>query len=255
MEEAGTDRGSATLGRPIIVGVDRKTRRVHAHQVKVQKAAAIPGLLQELQRTLRSWAAGGQEWSRRQIKKWPYADVQRQVVAVRSGETVPTNSPVGESQSNGRVEIAVQGVQGLMRTFKDALERRLNTRIKSSDAIFPWMVEWSAGLITRCVKGQTGEVRGHDAQAPVAEFGEKIMYMTSKNTSKSAPKADAKFHAGVENEERRDTEWSNKAKTVRRLPEEQRWCAEVMSIRGVPSNPVPGVGGDHIPNEVGGSAC
>ena len=45
-----------------------------------------------------------------------------------------------------------------------------------------------------------------------------------------------------------------KSKTLRRLPEEQRWCAEyVLSIRGVPSNPVPGVGGDHIPIEVGGS--
>ena len=40
------------------------------------------------------------------------------------------------------------------------------------------------------------------------------------------------------------------AKTVRRLPKEQRWCA---GIRGVPSNPVTGVQGNHIPIEVGGS--
>ena len=45
-----------------------------------------------------------------------------------------------------------------------------------------------------------------------------------------------------------------KAKTVRRLPEERRWYAEdVFSIRGVPSNSVLGVGGDHIFIEVGGS--
>ena len=50
--------------------------------------------------------------------------VQRQVVAARADETVPMNSPVGESQSNGRVENAVQRVQGLIRTLKDALERR-----------------------------------------------------------------------------------------------------------------------------------
>ena len=61
------------------------------------------------------------------------ADVQRQVVAARSGETVPMNSQVGESQSNCRVENAVQRVQGLIRTVNDALGRRLNTRIKSSD--------------------------------------------------------------------------------------------------------------------------
>ena len=37
------------------------------------------------------------------------------------------------------------------------------------------MVEWSAGLITRYVQGQSRtayrEARGHDPQAPVAEFG------------------------------------------------------------------------------------
>ena len=49
------------------------------------------------------------------------------------------------------VENAVQRVQGLIRTLKDALERRLNTRIRSSDPIF--LTEWSAGLSTRCVKG------------------------------------------------------------------------------------------------------
>ena len=109
---------------------------------------------------------------------------------------------MGESQSNGRVENAVQRVQGLIRTFEDALEKRLNARVKSSDPIFSWMVEWSAGLVTRYVKGQTSrtacrEACGHDAQAPVAEFGEKIMYMTSKNTSKSGPNVDAKFHDGI----------------------------------------------------------
>ena len=31
---ARTARGSTTLGRPIVVGVDRKIREVHAHQVK-----------------------------------------------------------------------------------------------------------------------------------------------------------------------------------------------------------------------------
>ena len=133
------------------------------------------------------------------------ADVQRQIVAVRSGETVPMNCPVGESQSNGR-EDAVQRVQGLIRTLKGASERRLNTKIRSRDTTFPWMVEWSPGLITRNALGQTSrtkyrEARGHDAQAPVAEFGEKIMHMTSKNVS--APRVDAKFHDGMwaENEE------------------------------------------------------
>ena len=43
------------------------------------------------------------------------ADVERQVVAVRLGETVSMNSPVGKSQSNGRAENAVRRVEGLIR--------------------------------------------------------------------------------------------------------------------------------------------
>ena len=45
-----------------------------------------------------------------------------------------------------------------------------------------------------------------------------------------------------------------KAKTVRRLPKDQRWCAEeVLNIRGIASNPVPGAGGDHIPIAANGT--
>ena len=87
-------------------------------------------------------------------------------------------------------------------TLKDELVRRFNTKIRSSDPVFPWMVEWPVGLITRFVKSQTGrtayrEAHGRDAQAPVAEFSEKIMYMTSKNMSKHGPKVDAKFREGI----------------------------------------------------------
>ena len=96
------------------------------------------------------------------------------MVAARSGETVPKNSTVDES---ARWENAAQMLQGLIRTLRDALQRRQNTIIRSSDPIFAWTAEWSAGLITRYVRGETGriaysEVRRHDAQAPVAEFGE-----------------------------------------------------------------------------------
>ena len=106
------------------------------------------------------------------------------------------------------------------------------------------------------------EARGHDAQALVAEFGEKIMYMPSNNTSKSAPKMYAKFHDGIWLGLRMKNDESIigtpngviKAKTVRRLPVDQRWCAEeVLSIRGLLSNPVPGVGGDPISIEADGS--
>ena len=45
------------------------------------------------------------------------ADVQRQVVAMSLGETMPTNSSVGESQSNGRIYNATQRVQVFLSTL------------------------------------------------------------------------------------------------------------------------------------------
>ena len=244
---AGTARGSTTLGRPIIVGVDRKTGGVHAHKVKC-KGSGDPWIATRVAADIEELGSGGSRVVLKADQDVAIADEQRQVVASKKGATVPVNSPVGESQSNGRVENAVQRVQVLIRTLKDALERRLNARIRSSDAIFPWMVEWAAGLITRYVKGHKGRTayrgaRGHDAQALVAEFGEKIMYMPSKNTSKSAPRVDAKFHYGVWLGLRMKSDESIigtpngviKAKTVRRLLEDQRWCAEeVLSTRGIP---------------------
>ena len=197
------------MGRPIIVEVDRKTGRVHAHHVECKGsgdhriATRIAGNIEEL------------EYGRSRVvlkadQEAAIADVQGQVVAVRSGETVPMNdSPVCESQSN-RVQNAVQRVQNLIRTLKDVLEKSLNTRVKSSDPIFPWVVEWSAGLITRYVKGQLGrtvytEARGHDAQAPVAEFGEKInvhdVEEHEQEWAESRCEAPRRNMVGAENEE------------------------------------------------------
>ena len=68
------------------------------------------------------------------------------------------NSPVGDSQGNDRVENADQRVHGLIRTLQGCIGGGdLNTRIRSNYPMFAWMVEWSAGQITRSVKGEWSE--------------------------------------------------------------------------------------------------
>ena len=146
--DEGSARGSTTLGRPIIVGVDKKTRGVHVHQVKCE-GSGDPWIATRIAAHILELRYGGSRVVLKADQEVAIPDEQRQVVAARSDETVPMNSPVGESQSNGRLENAVQRVHGLIRTPKDALVRRLNTRSRSSVPIFAWMVECSAGLITR----------------------------------------------------------------------------------------------------------
>ena len=54
---------------------------------------------------------------------------------------VPENSAVGECQSNGRAEQAVQSVEDQTRTPKCALEDRIQARIPSTHPISLWMAE------------------------------------------------------------------------------------------------------------------
>ena len=54
--------GSATLGRPIIVGVDTETGGVHAHQVK-SKGSSDRWIATRIAAESRSWDTEGQEWS------------------------------------------------------------------------------------------------------------------------------------------------------------------------------------------------
>ena len=124
--EDGTARGSVTLGRPIIVGITKKVGGVRARQVK-WKGSGNPWIATRIAADIEELGYGG--W-RVVFKASQEVAIRRRTEHKRSAETVPVNSPVGESRSNGRVENAVQRVQ-LVRTLKDALERRLKPRIRS----------------------------------------------------------------------------------------------------------------------------
>ena len=57
---------------------------------------------------------------------------------------VPENSAVGESQSNGRAESAVNEIEGHVRTLKGALESRIRRRIPTIHPVMRWLIEHSA---------------------------------------------------------------------------------------------------------------
>ena len=74
----------------------------------------------------------------------------------RLAQMVPEISSVGESQSNGRAERSVQQLQDLVRTYKSALESRLNWRVPTSHPIIHWMVEHAASVFNRYVTNSDG---------------------------------------------------------------------------------------------------
>ena len=62
-----------------------------------------------------------------------------------------------DSQSNGDIENAVRNFQGLMRTMKLGLERRLNATIPHTHSLMSWLAEHVAWTMTTRHKGSDGK--------------------------------------------------------------------------------------------------
>ena len=78
--------------------------------------------------------------------------------AIRGGGRMAVeHSPRYCSKGNGIIERAVQSVQGVVRTLRSALEARWGRRIDEGHAIWSWMTEYVAHLLTRCEVGRDGK--------------------------------------------------------------------------------------------------
>ena len=107
----------------------------------------------------RKGVAGEAEWlPKRMIKdidNMGYTDVRIQIksdqeasiVAIqeyirlhRKAATIPINSPVGESECNGRAENAIRRVKEKTRTLMAQLEDGIGEKISERSNIIPWMV-------------------------------------------------------------------------------------------------------------------
>ena len=79
-----------------------------------------------------------------------FVDVQRAVIAKRGNAlTIPVNSPVGDSRSNGRVENAIKKVRNMVKTILSSLESRWGIRVARDHPVYPWVFEWAGDLMTR----------------------------------------------------------------------------------------------------------
>ena len=112
---------------------------------------------------------------------------------------VPENSPVGESQSNGKSERTVQMVEDQIRTMKLALEARIGARIPCSHPLMHWVVMHCADILNKYTVNRTGhspyeETHGQKAPEKRVELGERVFYYTPK---KGRRKLDPRWRLGV----------------------------------------------------------
>ena len=65
-------------------------------------------------------------------------DMQRALLKARAGfGTALENSRVGDSNSNSKVERAIQDIKGLVRTYRSALEESIGAKVELTDAVVP----------------------------------------------------------------------------------------------------------------------
>ena len=74
--------------------------------------------------------------------------VQMAVQEVRPKDVIPVNSPVGESECNGRAENAIRRIQEKTRALRHALERGLKEKIQDDAPIMAWLVRWAAEVLS-----------------------------------------------------------------------------------------------------------
>ena len=178
---------------------------------------------------------------------------------------VPENSPVGESQSNGKSERTVQMVKGQIRTVKLALEYRIGARIPCEHPLMHWLVIHSADILNKYTVNRSGfspyeETHGQKAPERRVELGERVFYYTPK---KGRRKLDPRWrlgiylghtdgsmeaHVGVPNGNVR------KSRTILRVVAESRWSKElVQRAIGTPHELTPVDDGELNSDDVGAS--
>ena len=112
-------------------------------------------------------------------------DLVEGVIAARTEPTIPQNSPVGESQSNGLVERAVRSVKDQVRTLRLARQKRVGCLIPVSHPIMTWIVKHAGELISKYQLNRDGhtayyKVFGKPCKDVIVDIGEEVHYRVSE---------------------------------------------------------------------------
>ena len=131
-------------------------------------------------------------------------NLQEEVRELRRGKTICTNSPVGESECNGRAENAVRQVQVKVRTFRAAMEAKTTIKLDMSRPFTTWLIRWVGEVLTKYSVGGDGKTpwqrrRGEACDKPIVPIGEKCGICRSRQPksmpARESPKCSKAFGA------------------------------------------------------------
>ena len=127
--------------------------------------------------------------------------LKKAVAAARTGETVPIESPVRASQSNGRMEGAIGIWQGQVRTIKHYTESMIKRRIEIDGVLFSWLVPFCTEIMNKYKNGSDGrtayeKITGHKCKHMVCGFAESVDFILEPDKTK-LHKGDSRLIRGI----------------------------------------------------------
>ena len=160
---------------------------------------------------------------------------------VKELEQVQAEHPSAyDSRSNGEIENTIRNFQGMMRTMKLGLERRLSVEIPHTHQLMSWLAEHVALTMSITVRGDDGKtafqrVKGVAFGKRLLEFGEYVLFkLPSKGprhdaTGKLAERWSHGYFLGFSRNSNDYVCWTPdgavKARAQQRLTSDRRWPA------------------------------
>ena len=252
--------GRGELGQAVLAGYDRITKTGYLHQT-ICKGLEDRYVIQRIIDDIDEAGYIGERIVLRSDQEHTIVAVGEAVAEGRRGATTPMRLQQADSQANGEVEGWIGRAKCQVRTLKDCLESHVREHIGIRHPVWEWMLEWSAGLMNRYRVGGDGKtglqrIRGKRSHKQVCIFGEKVLWMPLDTKNYKRAKSESKILDGVwlglrakSDEDLIGTPHGVvRARTVRRLPEDQRRDGDYLrSIRGTPREPIPGRTSTRIP--------
>ena len=127
-------------------------------------------------------------------------NLQGTIQNLRPAEVIPINSPIGESESNGRAENVIRRGQEKVRALRHQLETNIKMKILDSTPIMAWLVRWAAELLSKYTCGDDGKspherLHGEKCTTPLVPFRESVLYLPMKTMRRD--KGDAAKKQGI----------------------------------------------------------
>ena len=127
--------------------------------------------------------------------------VKSAMIAMREPETVLEETPVGEHNAN-LAEGMVRRVREQARVIISQMESGAKGKIEKDADILQWAIKWEADLITYYQVGEDGKtaferIKCRKCRTPLAQFGERVMYMQMNDGKDTRSKLDRTLMDGI----------------------------------------------------------